>query len=118
MNGVKQGMKEAQDTGQTWNMLNDTFRPRVPKVAGQVAKQAKGVMDGYMGKEQSFADVWGSSSQEQRAEWTQGPDGGPATDRALAVWKRWNEGQIDGMKHNSTIREVMDALSSAQMFVR
>lgn len=82
MDGFQQGMKVAQDTGQTWNALDDTYRPRVPGAAKKIGQRAGGLFGRLFGQKQEQEKSeydptvqWNLMSPEEQAAYPQGyPD--------------------------------------------
>lgn len=95
-------------------MLQDQVRVARPKIGKAKKKIEQYVTPEALGP-QSFKDLWMSASKAQWERWSSGQDGQPVKDKYLEVWRKWNNGEIDGLKHNDGIREIMDAMKMGEL---
>lgn len=102
--------KAMQELGQdeVYNFLTGGVR----KVAPRVGKKAQGVLNvmptqtAGMG-EKSFGDIWKAASTEQRNKWLGEFEPTPPKDRYEYLLNLWNSGQIDGIRHNDSMRKLL-----------
>jgi hypothetical protein len=78
-NAVQQGMREAEETGQSYNMLEGTFRPRVPQMANKLGQAAGKVYKQRLDpviKDNGVPDwqtAWNQFRPEEKAVWENSP---------------------------------------------
>jgi hypothetical protein len=97
-NALQQGIREAEETGQTWDVLQNEFRPRVkraaPKVgdmAGQIYKQRVDPLLRGGGTGVNLKQLWVGLDSATKSRF-----GG-----TFQSWlEAYNNGEFDGERHN------------------
>ena len=102
-NAAKEAWKKANDSGMGYNFLTGE---EMPKAVAKLGKYSEPVPDKWSGTSGGgLKDLWGSASEEQKATWTKG--GGAIY---YNLMNNWNNGMVDGVKHNYNMRDILDAI--------
>lgn len=108
-NAARKAWNEANASGRNYNFLTGEEMPKAVARLGNYVPQDKvekswepGVGNG------SFKSVWASASQRQKDEWMGLVNGEGQRSPVEYLWKLWNSGGIDGVKHQDDIRTILD----------